>query len=399
MKFIPVYKYKSAVVLNLAFFILLITDSVLCFTIGNYKMLIPNSVFIVGLIVSRILIHNNQYEASTLATVFSLYIAAILQVVVLNNVIVCNYVLLCIPIVCSVLLNNLNIKLFLIFFSSVLFLLCNYLAGLHIFENYLFFVGLFTVCVAMLHFDRTLTNLTNEKNDLIIELEKKNEKIVLFSNMMSHDLKAPVQNIVGLSTILKKKLVDIEDGNLKLLNHIVSISNSMKKLVDDLQHYSKTDIDKYNFDRIDVNELIDGILNLFYFDINKNNVVINKHNLDFIYGDAKFLSLVFQNLISNALKYQPLTEDHITNISISQINSATESKIVVCDNGLGIEEVKLEEIFEPFKRLHTQKEYEGTGLGLSLVKKVVEKHNGKIQVKSKPGEGTKIAIVMPKKNL
>jgi len=399
MKLNPIYKNKSATVLNSVFFSLIVLDSVLCLLLGNYKMLIPHSVFVVGLIISRILINKDRYEASTLATVFSLYIAAILHVLVFESIVVCNYILLCIPIVCSILLKNFNTKIFLIVLSSVLFLFCNYLVGLYILDNYLFFVGLFTVCTAMLYFDQTLTNLTNEKNDLINELGKKNDKIMLFSNMMSHDLKAPVQNIVGLSGLLQKKMANVSNDNLMLLNHIISISNSMKKLVDDLQQYSKSDIDSYNFSLVNVDKLIDDTLSLFYFDISKKEVIIDKHDLAYIYGDYKFLCLVFQNLISNSLKYQPLVDGHVPKISISQLNSDSESKIIICDNGLGIEEVKFGEIFEPFKRLHTQKEYEGTGLGLSLVKKVIEKHNGKIQVKSKLGEGTKITIAIPRQKV
>jgi len=241
-----------------------------------------------------------------------------------------------------------------------------------------------------------LQKVTNDKNQLIDELKNKNEEVMLYSNMMSHDLKAPLGNIEGLSLVLQKRLKGADEKHGKILNVITDSVKSMRKLIDNLLQYSKSHADDYDFQDLELDGLIGQVLTTFNHDIEKNNVEITRTNLSAIYGNEETLALVFQNLISNAIKFQPKIDGHIPKIKINQITKTLDTEIVVSDNGIGLEEDKVNEIFAPFKRFHSSKDYKGTGLGMSIVKKLIEKHNGSISVKSKLGSGTTFTISLPK---
>lgn len=375
--------------------ILMLVDIAVCFFAQHYDYMLSSIILLVGILISKLLFENDKYDLGIFFLSVVFYGIGFYHTIVLENYNTCYFILLIAPVIASLLLEKIYIKYLLIAASSVLFLLCNYLSGFKLFENYFFYFGLYPSSFLMIHFYNKLKSLTIEKNNLIGELKGKNEEILLFSNMMSHDLKAPLRNIEGFSNLLQNKLTGLDKTDSELLSFIVSGVNSMKKLIDDLLQFSKFSISDYSFKEIDLENLIDKLLFSFNYDIEKCNVEIIKSDLSEVYGHEESLSLVLQNLISNSIKFQPKDELHKPKIEIRQKKDLEKDIIIVKDNGIGIDHQKVKEIFLPFKRLHSSSDYEGTGLGMSIVNKVIEKHNAKIEVESERGKGSTFIISLP----
>jgi len=390
---------KSVLLLNKIFMLLIVLDIGICWFAESYDFMLSSVILIIGLLLGGLLSRWSKLEYSVLMIALTFYVVGFYHVIVLDNYITCYFILLLAPILAMLLLENLYSKTLLVVASSLLFLLCNYLSGFELLDNYFFYYGLIPASLMMLDYSTKLESLNNENKKTLEKLKEKNEEILLFSNMMSHDLKAPLRSIEGFSSILQKRLPNIDERNQELFSYVIDGVKSMKKLIDDLLLYSKSSIDDYSFEELDLNQLIDNLLVSFNYDIHKSNVKININNLDIIYGHKNSLSLVFQNLISNSIKFQSKLENHIPQIDISQITSSQGYQIIISDNGIGIEAEKIEEIFIPFRRFHSSSQYEGTGLGMSIVSKVIEKHNGTIKVKSKIGEGTTFDILLPQRKI
>lgn len=374
---------------------LLLVDILLCFVSKDYPLMISSIILICGILASKILFKYDKYEQGIIFLAILFYIIGFYHVLALGNYITCYFILMVVPIIASLLLENIYAKITLIISSALLFLVCNYLLAFPLFENYFFFYGLIPSSALMIHFYNKLTELASEKNILIKELKGKNEEILLFSNMMSHDLKTPLRNIGGFSQLLQKKLKGLNEEDLQLFSFINEGVDTSKKLIDDLLQYSRFSVGSYVFEEVNLEPLINKLLLNFKYDIINENVTIVKSGLSIVHGHEASLLLVFQNLISNAIKYQPKDELHTPHIEIQQKRVQNKNIICIKDNGIGIDKNKFEEIFMPFKRFHASSEYEGTGLGMSIVNKVIEKHNGKIEVQSELGKGSTFAVSLP----
>lgn len=357
--------------------------------------MLSSIILLSGILISRFFFERNKYESGIVILSLFCYLIGFYHTFQLGNFQTCYFILLAVPIVCALLLENYYLKIAFIIGSSILFLCCNYFSDLRLFENYFFYFALFPVSLLMIHFHELLKSLSDEKNRLIKELKGKNEEIMLFSNMMSHDLKAPLRNIEGFTSILQQRLTGLNKTESDLFSFVINGVNTMKTLIDDLLQYSKYSINEYAFKELNLEELIDKLILSFQYDITKANVEIIKSDLSTVYGHEESLSIVFQNLISNSIKYQPKDESHRPQIEISQIKNAHYSIIKVRDNGIGLDEKTIQEIVLPFKRFHNSTEYEGTGLGMSIVNKVLQKHNGKIEVESKLGFGSTFIVTIP----
>ncbi len=386
---------KSVLLLNKIFMLLIVLDIGVCWFTESYDFMLSSIILITGLVFGALLSRWSKLEYSVLMIALTFYVVGFYHVIVLDNYITCYFILLLAPILAMLLLENLYSKILLVIASSLLFLLCNHLSGFELLDNYFFYYGLIPASLMMLDYSTKLENLNNENKKTLEKLKEKNEEILLFSNMMSHDLKAPLRSIEGFSSILQKRLRNIDKRNQELFSYVIDGVKSMKVLIDDLLLYSKSSIDDYSFEELDLNKLIDKLLVSFNYDIHKSNVKINTNNLSIIYGHKNSLSLVFQNLISNSIKFQSKLENHVPQIDISQITTPQGHQIIISDNGIGIETKRIKEIFIPFRRFHSSSQYEGTGLGMSIVSKVIERHNGTIKVKSKVGEGTTFDILLP----
>ena len=225
------------------------------------------------------------------------------------------------------------------------------------------------------------------------ELSRKNKELEQFAYIASHDLQEPLRKIRNFTSLAELK----RDNKEELSYYFKKINASaerMSNLIKDVLNYSKLSIPENAFVDIDLNKVLENVVGDFEFLISDKNATIEVAHLPAITGIPIQIEQLFYNLISNSLKFvkgNPVIK--IASAAATQ-GDTVYNKISVSDNGIGIEEQYLEKIFTIFKRLHPQNEYEGTGIGLALCKKIVENHNGHIEIKSNEN-GTTVDIFLP----
>jgi signal transduction histidine kinase len=236
----------------------------------------------------------------------------------------------------------------------------------------------------------------NLRKSLSESFKRKNEAIESFVYSISHDLKAPLRSIEGFSTALLEDYGDKLEGDAKhYLDRVIASAQKMGVLIDELLEYSR--IGRINLTRGDVNvaEVVALALEDNIYEINKKNAKIKiPENLPVIKNAEKQrIYQIFTNLISNALKYN---DKEVPEIEIGYRDEGDHYLFYVRDNGIGFDMRYHDKIFEIFQRLHREDEYRGTGVGLAMVKKIVETYGGKIWAESKPGEGSTFYFTLPK---
>ena len=265
----------------------------------------------------------------------------------------------------------------------------------------------------------TILDITEEKKtaDLLefkitertIELQQANEQLKQFSYAASHDLQEPLRKIsFFLDRLLTGIGPSINEENKQTAERILKTTARMRNLIDDLLQYSNSTFGAVTFEATDLAIIAKDVLDDMEATVVEKDAQITLEKLPVTNGDPRQLKQLFQNLISNALKYQKknnpphlMITSEIVKRETFQISAELERnedqfyKIVIKDNGIGFEQEYADRIFKLFQRLHSKHEYEGTGIGLALVKKVVENHNGFITVESKPGEGSSFNIFLP----
>jgi len=247
------------------------------------------------------------------------------------------------------------------------------------------------------YLNKNLKLRLQEKEGLTKKLKSKNEELITFSHIMTHDLKSPLKNIIALSGLIKKQFEFDNQEQKKYFTYMQESAISMSGLIDDLIAFSKIESEEGKLKLIELNTVIEDVKSHCEFDLTHKNVKLKFLNLPVIYGNRQMLKTLFNNLISNSIKYQPKDQsNHIPSISISHIVNECNYYILIEDNGIGIKSTNKEELFEPFKRFHSNAEYEGTGLGLSICKKVMDKHSGTIKLKSTSENGSTFELSFPK---
>jgi len=229
-----------------------------------------------------------------------------------------------------------------------------------------------------------------------LELLRSNTHLEEFAHAASHDMKEPVRKIHFFTNQLKNRLsAKLDTIDLDSLVRIENSTQRMAALIDDLLLYSHVSDLPLEKDQVDLNQRIEMVLEDLDLDIQESGASIEVDKLPVVEGYGRQLQQLMQNLISNSIKYAKAgVSPHIL------IKSKPEQKpgyhcIEVCDNGIGFEQEYSERIFKMFARLHGKQEYSGTGVGLSIVKKVVENHNGQIEAVSELGKGSIFRIFLP----
>ncbi len=232
------------------------------------------------------------------------------------------------------------------------------------------------------------------------ELQRSNQNLEEFAHAASHDLKEPVRKIDYFTNHLKSQLSPyLKEGELRSFNRIENATHRMGNLIDDLLLYSHVSQRPHETEHVDLNHNVQNVLEDLELNIEEKKAVIEVEDLPIVKGYRRQLQQLFQNLLSNALKYSK--EDvaphiHITADKVKE-NGKEYHLIAMKDNGIGFESEYYDKIFQMFTRLHGKSEYSGTGVGLSIVKKVVENHDGFIGVESTVGEGSVFKVYLPVK--
>ncbi|MEZ4775510.1 MAG: PAS domain-containing protein [Bacteroidia bacterium] len=218
------------------------------------------------------------------------------------------------------------------------------------------------------------------------QLELKNKELEQFAYIASHDLKEPLRTIMSFTGLLKIRLGTNLDPEInELLGFIYHAGEKMEKLIKGLLEYSYIGMNKNLID-IDLNILVQQVINSLSVQISSTNTVLEIHHLPVVKGYETELFVIFQNLISNAIKFRHQEIPPI--IRISAKKETDEWEISISDNGIGIEPEYQKKIFVIFQRLHTDSEYEGSGIGLAHCQKIAHLHGGKIWVESEYGKGS-----------
>lgn len=226
------------------------------------------------------------------------------------------------------------------------------------------------------------------------KLERSNQELQNFASVAAHDLQEPLRKIMTFGDRLKKKYDGFltEDGR-DYLERMMSAAMRMRTLIDDLLSYSRVHSNARSFVKIDLNEVITDVLSDLEIRIEQTGAKLTLEKMPTIAADGSQMRQVFQNVIGNALKFH--REGVMPEIRVSVQEQQGKWLISVSDNGIGFDERYLDRIFTIFQRLHGRHEYDGTGVGLALVRRIVERHGGSITAKSRPGEGSTFLIQLP----
>jgi len=218
------------------------------------------------------------------------------------------------------------------------------------------------------------------------ELARSNAELEQFAYVASHDLQAPLATIASYAQLLEKRYKDQLDSKAsKFIDNIVHGCTRMQTLIDDLLEYSRVGRSRKPFQLTDCNHAVEQALANLQGAIRETQAVVTYSELPAVMGDISQLVQLFQNLVGNSIKYR---HDVPLVVHITACKQEKDWLFSVSDNGIGIATQHQARIFQIFQRLHTQKEYSGTGIGLAICQKIVERHGGYIWVESKPGQGS-----------
>jgi PAS domain S-box-containing protein len=226
------------------------------------------------------------------------------------------------------------------------------------------------------------------------ELKTSNAELERFAFVASHDLQEPLRMVSSFLGLLESESSErLDAASKEYIRYAVDGAERMKKLIHALLEYSRLDVVKENAVEVDLNQVIKNVRAFLKFSIEDSGAMIEAGSLPIVNGLESQLQQVFQNLISNALKYHNHNKPEI-NIGAKEKGSFWEFH--VSDNGIGIDPKYFDKIFIIFQRLHDKNEYSGTGIGLAICKKIIEKHGGQIWLHSEVGKGSTFYFTLPK---
>ncbi len=246
--------------------------------------------------------------------------------------------------------------------------------------------------------EQDLLVLNQELNKHVKQLAVSNSELEQFAYIASHDLQEPLRMVTSFLTQIEKKYQGILDESGKQFIHFaVDGAKRMRQIILDLLKYSRVGHEEDKKELIDLKELVNEVLLLCSGQIKETKAIVTVDEMPLLFAARSPMRQVFQNLISNSLKYHDKESGTQLRIKVSAKEQTYFWEFSVADNGIGIDPAFFEKIFVLFQRLHNKSEYSGTGIGLSITKKIIDAIGGKIRVESAEGEGSTFYFTVPKK--
>ncbi len=254
--------------------------------------------------------------------------------------------------------------------------------------------------------EEKVIELNRQLLENIARMETANKDLDLFAFMASHDLQAPLRKVRMFSDrLLSDHRQSLNKDGQLYLSRIQEVSKRMQDLINDILRFSKISSEKESFQEVDLNDVLKEVISEMEGPIREKNAEISLEELPVLPVNAVLMGPLFSNLINNSLKYskkqdvpQIRIRHEMTPSGLVAGGKDTDTRycrIIIEDNGIGFDQKYAEQIFDMFRRLHPSAEYEGTGIGLALCKKIVEKHKGFISARGKPGEGAVFIVSLP----
>jgi signal transduction histidine kinase len=270
------------------------------------------------------------------------------------------------------------------------------------------FVRLYQQAQELIRVKATLEQKVSERTKELVEinkaLESSNSELQQYAYIASHDLQEPLRKILTFSRMIAEKHFNAPSAREPLMDRVIDAAERMRRLINDLLDFSKLAVPSV-FKRTSLNKITNAVLSDLEILIAEKGAHIIVEDLPTVEIIGEQLHQAFLNLISNALKFseknvRPVIRVYSETIKEKSIGSEPAPdgrycRIFITDNGIGFEEKYVDKIFTLFQRLHGKAEYEGTGIGLAIVKKIIDKHQGLISARSAAGKGATFIIVLP----
>ncbi len=245
---------------------------------------------------------------------------------------------------------------------------------------------------AIQQLNQTLEHRVKERT---VQLEATNKELETFAYSVSHDLRSPIRQVYSFAELLQQSLpfINLSEEISNYLGMILKLTKRAGKMIDDLMEFSSTGRFEMLYSTIDMNRLVQEVKQQIISQTQNRAIIWDIASLPTIKGDRTLIRRVWQNLIENAVKYTGKKD--IAEIKIGSSTTSSEITFFIKDNGVGFDMRYVERIFGIFQRLHTSEEFEGTGIGLANVQRIIHRHQGRIWVESTVNEGTIFYFSLP----
>jgi signal transduction histidine kinase len=225
-------------------------------------------------------------------------------------------------------------------------------------------------------------------------LGQANKELEAFTYSVSHDLRTPLRAINGYSLILREDYTEsLDEEGRRYLDLVVRNTQRMSQLIDDLLSFSRASRMKFEVEAVDMGHLAQEVFDELREAVTSRNISLRVGDLPCVHGDSAMIRQVFRNLIGNAVKFTARQQEAV--IEVLGAVEGTENVYTVKDNGAGFNMSFVNKLFGVFERLHSNEEFEGTGIGLAIVKRIIERHGGRVWAEGKAGEGAAIHFTLP----
>jgi signal transduction histidine kinase len=224
------------------------------------------------------------------------------------------------------------------------------------------------------------------------ELLRSNAELEQFASVTSHDLQAPLTTISMYTELIERKHASDLNGGMALVHGIRHATQEARMLIRDLLEYSRAGRGDLTLERVSMSGVVDRALEALAGPIEEAGARVTVQPLPVVQADEANLARVFQNLIGNAIKF---TDGGTPEVTIGADREGDRWRFWVADDGIGMEPRDAERIFQPFRRLHGEEAYPGTGIGLAICERIVNQHGGRIWVVSRPAEGSVFSFTLP----